>query len=79
MKVLIQNTNTHQYLTNYGRWTANPMEAEDFLGPGRAWHFAQLSMPGDFRVVVYFPDSYLSVTIKEQLGVAEEIDMLLAA
>jgi hypothetical protein len=79
MKILIQNTETQQYLTNYGDWTANPLEAEDFLGPGRAWHFAKLTMAGDFRVLVYFPDTYASVTIKEQLGAIDETGMLLAA
>ncbi|MDB6109463.1 MAG: hypothetical protein JWR69_1213 [Pedosphaera sp.] len=79
MKVLIQNTNTDQYLTNYGEWTTNPMEAEDFLGPARAWHFAKLSMPGDFRVLIFFTDSYSSVTLKEQQDVFEDCGMLLAA
>jgi hypothetical protein len=79
MKILIQDIKTRYYLTNDGHWTANPRDAEDFLGSGRAWYFAKLTMAGDFRVLAYFPNSQSSVTVKEQLGAIEGTGMLLAA
>ena len=57
MKVIIQDSETKQYLTKAGKWTTIAVEAEKFVEPVAASTFAKGTTTKDFNVVIYFPSA----------------------
>jgi hypothetical protein len=57
MKVVIQDSETKQYLKKDGKWTPQALEAEKFIEPREASTFAKGTTTGDFNVVIFFPSA----------------------
>ena len=57
MKVIIQDSETKQYLTKDGKWTTVAVMAEKFVEPQAASNFAKGTTTKDFNVVIYFPSA----------------------
>lgn len=61
MKILVQDPNSREYLTQNQEWSARAVEAKAFNNPEHAAHFAKWHTFRDFEVVIYL--SHLNVSL----------------
>ena len=54
MKILVQDPNSREYLTQNREWSARAAEAKEFKEPEHAANFAKWHTFRDFQVVVHF-------------------------
>ena len=71
MNILIENTNTLEYLTGTGSWTKNPVEGKAFKATGVALRFARQEPIGKFNVVFYIPQTRQFVNLGHGHGKGE--------
>lgn len=54
MKILVQDPNSREYLTQNREWSARAAEAKEFNDPEHAAKFAKWHTFRDFQVVIHF-------------------------
>jgi len=68
MHILIENSETHEYLTGEGHWTPNPREGRRFSGTNAAYKVAKTQSVGRFNVVGHIPGTFQVVNLDHGRG-----------
>lgn len=68
MNILIENTDTLEYLTTAGDWSKNPSEARKFLNMTSAYTTAKNEPIGRFNIVRHFKDTNQFVNLNHGRG-----------
>ena len=55
MNILIENDDTHEYLTSAGQWTKNPLSGKSYPATRIAFKAAKLEAVGKFNIVCHIP------------------------
>ena len=55
MNILIENSETVEYLNNTGQWTKNPLEGRHFPATETAFQAAKREAIGRFNIVCHIP------------------------
>jgi hypothetical protein len=55
MNILIENNDTHEYLTSPGKWSKNPLEGKQFPATIVAFRAARQEEIGKFNIVFHIP------------------------
>jgi hypothetical protein len=55
MNILIENSETLEYLINAGQWTKNPLDGRHFPATGTAFKVAKQEAIGKFNIVCHIP------------------------
>ena len=58
MNILIENSETLEYLTKTGQWTKNPLDGKPFPATEAAFQVAKREAVGKFNIVCYIPETY---------------------
>jgi len=68
MNILIENIDTHEYLTSPGKWSKNPLEGRNFPATIVAFRAARLEAVGKFNIVFHIPDTNQFVNLDHGQG-----------
>lgn len=68
MNILIENTDTLEYLTIAGDWSKNPSEARKFVSMISAYTTAKNELIGRFNIVRHFKDTNQFVNLNHGRG-----------
>jgi len=63
MRILLQHVSTQLYLLNPGVWTANPLEARDFVQAQLAIDFAREQHIDSVQIAVTFADPHFDEVV----------------
>jgi hypothetical protein len=68
MNILIENSETLEYLTSGGQWTKDPLVGKNFPGTRTAFRAAKLEAIGRFTIVCYIPATKQFVNLDHGRG-----------
>ncbi len=68
MHILIENSETLEYLTNGGKWTKNPEAGKRFAATTVAFQAAKQEAIGRFNIVFHIPDTNQFVNLDHGRG-----------
>jgi len=68
MNILIENNDTHEYLTSPGKWSKNPLEGQNFPATIVALRAARLEAVGKFNIVFHIPGTHQFVNLDHGHG-----------
>ena len=68
MNILIENHDTHEYLTPTGTWTLNPLEGKLFSATATAFRAAKKEAIGKFTIVFHIPQTNQFVNLNHGRG-----------
>jgi hypothetical protein len=71
MNILIENTDTHEYLNAQSGWTKNPLEGKAYKNRRLAFGAARLEPIGKFNIVLHIPQSEQLVNLDHGRGKGE--------
>jgi hypothetical protein len=73
MNILIENSDTLEYLTGSGKWTKNPLNGKSFPATLTAFQAAKLEPIGDFNIVGHIPQTCQFVNLDHGKGTAKSV------
>ena len=73
MNILIENSETLEYLTNAGQWTKNPREGKCFPATRLAFRAARLEAIGRFNIVCHIPQTNQFVNLDHGRGTGSPV------
>ena len=68
MNILIENSETFEYLTNAGQWAKNPLDGKHFPATKTAFQTAKLEAIGRFNIVCHIPATNQFVNLDHGRG-----------
>jgi hypothetical protein len=68
MHILIENSETQEYLVDQDRWTKNPTEGRRFSGTTAALKVAKTQPLGRFNIVGHIPGTFQVVNLDHGRG-----------
>jgi hypothetical protein len=68
MHILIENNDTHEFLTTPGKWTKNPLQAKHFPATGVAFRAARQEQIGKFTIVFHITQTNQFVNLDHGRG-----------
>ncbi len=68
MNILIENSDTSEYLINAGQWTKNPREGKCFPATRMAFRVAKLEAIGRFNIVCHIPQTNQFINLDHGRG-----------
>jgi hypothetical protein len=68
MKILIENHDTHEFLTATGGWTKKPLQGKAFPSTVAALHMGRQEAIGKFNVVCHIPQTNQLVNLQHGRG-----------
>lgn len=74
MKILIENQETSEYLTETGVWTKNPMAAKPFASSRLAFRAAKQEAIGKFNIVGLIPSTRQFVNLNHGRGTGHGVE-----
>jgi len=69
MNILIENNDTHEYLTSPGKWTLNPRQGKPFAATSVAFRTARQEPIGKFNIVFHIPQTNQFVNLEHGRGI----------
>lgn len=69
MHILIENNDTHEFLTSAGKWTKNPLQGKLFPATAAAFRTARQEQIGKFNIVFHIPQTNQLVNLDHGRGV----------
>ena len=69
MHILIENHETHEFLTVTGKWTKNPLQGKLFPATAIAFRAARQEQIGKFNIVFYISQTNQFVNLDHGRGV----------
>ena len=75
MNIMIENADSHEYLTGDNLWTKNAVEGKHFPRTGAAFDVAKKEAIGKFNIVGYVPETqqFINLNHGRGRGVAETV------
>ena len=73
MNILIENSETLEYLTSTGTWTKNPANGRCFPATAVAYKAAKLEHIGRFNIVCHIPETGQFVNLDHGRGKGVEV------
>jgi hypothetical protein len=71
MHILIENNDTHEFLTSPGKWTPNPLQGKLFPATAVAFRAAKQEPIGKFNIVFHIPQTNQLVNLDHGRGLGE--------
>jgi hypothetical protein len=68
MNILIENSETLEYLNPAGKWTKNPLDGKRFLATAIAFRAAKLEAIGKFNIVFHIPETNQFINLDHGRG-----------
>jgi hypothetical protein len=68
MNILIENSETLEYLMDAGQWTKNPLAGKSFPATRMAFRAAKLEAIGRFNIVCHIPQTNQLVNLDHGRG-----------
>ena len=68
MNILIENTDTLEYLTVAGLWAKNPLEGKRFPATSAAYEVAKREPIGRFNIVSHIPETNQFINLDHGRG-----------
>lgn len=68
MNILIENSDTFEYLTSTGQWTKNPLNGKNYSATQAALHAAKQEAIGTFNIVRYIPETKQFINLDHGRG-----------
>jgi len=68
MHILIENNDTHEFLTTLGKWTKNPLQAKPFPATAVAFRAARQEQIGKFNIVFHIAQTNQFVNLNHGRG-----------
>jgi hypothetical protein len=68
MNILIENSETFEYLNLEGKWTKNPRDAKSFAGTEVAFRVAKREAIGRFSIVCHIPQTNQFINLNHGRG-----------
>jgi hypothetical protein len=68
MNILIENSETLEYLKDAGRWTKNPLDGRCFPATLTAFRAAKLEAIGKFNIVCHIPETNQFINLDHGRG-----------
>ena len=68
MNILVENSETLEYLTEAGQWTKNPREGKSFLAKAIAFKAAKEEPIGRFNIVWHIPQTNQFINLDHGRG-----------
>ena len=68
MHILIENNDTHEFLTTPGKWTRNPLQAKQFPATAVAFRAARQEQIGKFNIVFHIAQTNQFVNLDHGRG-----------
>ncbi|HZI31957.1 MAG TPA: hypothetical protein VFF11_06430 [Candidatus Binatia bacterium] len=68
MNILIENNDTHEFLTATGKWSKNPLEGKQFAATTLAFRAARQEAVGKFNIVYHIPQTNQFVNLNHGRG-----------
>jgi hypothetical protein len=73
MRILIENEETLEYLTNENHWSKNPLKAKQFLTGQLAFCAAAIEAIGKFNIVCYIPETKQFINLNHGRGIGKSV------
>jgi len=70
MNILIENSETSEYLTEQGHWTKNPLNGKIFKATGAAFRAARQESVRKFNIVFHLPQNNQFINLDHGHGKA---------
>ncbi len=74
MNILIENSDTLEYLTNAGQWTKNPLDGKPFPATEAAFRMAKCEAIGKFNIVCHIPQTNQLINLDHGRGAGPTAD-----
>lgn len=68
MNILIENSDTLEYLTNAGQWTKDPLDGKPFPATEDAFRMAKREAIGKFTIVCHIPQTNQFINLDHGRG-----------
>ena len=68
MNILIENSETFEYLTNEGQWSKDPLVGKRFRTTSTAFQAARQEAVGKFNVVCHIPETNQFINMNHGRG-----------
>lgn len=68
MNILIENSDTFEYLTSTGQWTKNPLSGKHYPATQVAFRAAKQEAIGKFNIVRYIPETKQFINLDHGRG-----------
>ena len=68
MNILIENSDTLEYLTTAGQWTKNPLDGKPYAATKIAFRAAKQEAIGKFNIVCHIPKSNQFINLDHGRG-----------
>lgn len=68
MHILIENNDSHEFLTSSGKWTKNALEGKLYPATGVAYRAARQEQIGKFNIVFHIPQTNQFVNLDHGRG-----------
>jgi len=68
MSILIENNETHEFLTSPGKWSQDPLEGKDFIATVVAFRAARQEAIGKFNIVFHIEGTNQLVNLDHGRG-----------
>jgi hypothetical protein len=68
MNILIENNDTHEFLTSTGTWSQNPLDGKLFPATATAFRAAKKEAIGKFNIVFHIPQTNQFVNLNHGRG-----------
>lgn len=69
MHILIENNDTHEFLTSSGQWTKNPLQGKSFPATAVAFRAARKEIVGKFNIVFHIRQTNQFVNLDHGRGI----------
>lgn len=73
MRILIENEEPLEYLTDGNNWSKNPLKGKQFRTSRLAFHAAKLEDIGKFNIVCYIPETKQFINLDHGRGVRKSV------
>lgn len=74
MRILIENEETSEYLTETNQWSKNPLKGTRFPSSKLAFHAAKLEAIGRFNIVAYIPETKQFINLDHGRGTGKSVN-----
>jgi hypothetical protein len=71
MNILIENSDTLEYLTSTGQWTKNPLDGKPYPATKIAFRAAKQEAIGKFNIVCHIPKSNQFINLDHGRGAGQ--------